>query len=82
MIFPSLQTLLDFLYLAVNVFEIIYKDDAISVYTFPQPEIERANFIASNKFPDHFHFGVASSAYECEGAWNVAGMLYISTLNI
>lgn len=49
--------------------------NAIFEYQFPQADIERTNFLLNNKFPDKFYFGVATTAYECEGAWNTNGML-------
>jgi len=52
-------------------------------YEFPQTEIKWANFFANNEFPDNgFHFGVATSADECEGAWNATGMTYMNMIKI
>ncbi|XP_032690677.1 myrosinase 1-like [Odontomachus brunneus] len=48
------------------------RSNEVDIIILPsEAEIERASSLANNKFPDDFYFGVASSAYECEGAWNV-----------
>lgn len=49
--------------------------DIVLMSNISEAEIGRANSLANNKFPNDFYFGVTSSAYECEGAWNVDGML-------
>lgn len=43
-------------------------------YHFSSTEVKYTNFLANNKFVDSFHFELVTSAYQCEGAWNVTGM--------
>lgn len=85
----TLNTIVNFIYnfnykpfMAFIIYYIWYDNPVTFKYEFPQTEIKRANFLANNEFPDSFHFGVATSAYECEGAWNVTGMTYMNIIKI
>lgn len=72
----------NFNYISLKAYYTWYNDPAVFKYEFPQAEIKRANFLANNEFPDSFYFGVATSAYECEGAWNATGMTYMNMIKI